>query len=251
MPRMIRSRNPDESLARRAFGAIPDMRQSSCHEDVERVARALFGDIGLPHFALARFFSADKAPDVKVLAGKFEPNWASRYVSRKYAGSSVIAGRMLQTTDPYSWEEALDRSGVDAAQAEILGEAREFGLGGGLFTPMRWSQGGYAAVVLAGPQPDLSDPLVRSISEVASAYYFYETRRMLDQDVRQDVVLSPRQRECLVWVRHGKSSAAIGTILGISAQTVDEHIGEACRRLRVRTRTQAAVEASLCGLIPD
>jgi hypothetical protein len=69
MPRMIRSRNPDESLARRAFGAISDMRQSSCHEDVERVARALFGDIGLPHFALARFFSADKAPDVKVLAG--------------------------------------------------------------------------------------------------------------------------------------------------------------------------------------
>jgi hypothetical protein len=48
---------------------------------------------------------------------------------------------------------------------------------------------------------------------------------------------------------YGKSSAAIAEIIGISTATVDEHVGEACRKLGVRTRNQAAVEATLAGLI--
>lgn len=244
-------KSQDEALARRAFSAIADMRRSSCLADMEGAARPLFADIGLPHFALACFFTSDKAPAVKVLTGSFEPGWAARYATRRYAGSSVIARTMLKTSAPYSWEEALEQAGPDPAQARILGEAREFGLGGGLFTPVRWSRGSYAAVVLAGPRPDLGDRLARNMSEVLSAYYFSEARRLMDDDARENVTLSPRQRECLLWVRHGKSSAAIGSILGIAAHTVDEHIGEACRRLQVRTRTQAAVEASLSGLISD
>lgn len=61
--------------------------------------------------------------------------------------------------------------------------------------------------------------------------------------------LSPRQRECLTWVRHGKSSSMISEILGLSVQTIDEHVAEACRKLGVRTRVQAAVEAVLAGII--
>lgn len=62
-------------------------------------------------------------------------------------------------------------------------------------------------------------------------------------------LLTSRQCECLCWVRQGKSSRAIGTIIGISAETVDEHIAQACRRLGVRTRVQAVIEACMAGLI--
>jgi DNA-binding CsgD family transcriptional regulator len=41
----------------------------------------------------------------------------------------------------------------------------------------------------------------------------------------------------------------IGDILGLSVRTVDEHLAEACRKLGVRTRVQAAVQATLRGLI--
>jgi DNA-binding CsgD family transcriptional regulator len=50
-------------------------------------------------------------------------------------------------------------------------------------------------------------------------------------------------------VRQGKSSGVIADILGLSSETVEEHIAAACRKLKVRTRVQAAVEASLLGLI--
>jgi LuxR family quorum-sensing system transcriptional regulator CciR len=60
--------------------------------------------------------------------------------------------------------------------------------------------------------------------------------------------LTARQRECLIWVEQGKSSSDIGVILGLSPETVNEHVGEACRRLGVRTRIQAVVSARALGL---
>jgi len=60
--------------------------------------------------------------------------------------------------------------------------------------------------------------------------------------------LTRRQRECLLWVEQGKSSSDIGVILGLSPETVNEHVGEACRRLGVRTRIQAVVTARAKGL---
>jgi len=63
-------------------------------------------------------------------------------------------------------------------------------------------------------------------------------------------MLTERQRECLLWVREGKSSTDIAVILGLSPRTVDEHIAAACERLNVRTRAQAVVEAAAQGLLP-
>jgi DNA-binding CsgD family transcriptional regulator len=63
-----------------------------------------------------------------------------------------------------------------------------------------------------------------------------------------DLRLTDRQIECLRWVKAGKSSYDIGQILEISQYTVDEHIGEACARLGVRTRVQAVAVARQLGL---
>jgi DNA-binding NarL/FixJ family response regulator len=61
--------------------------------------------------------------------------------------------------------------------------------------------------------------------------------------------LTRRQVECLAWVQCGKSSPVIAEIMGIAPATVDEHVSEACRRLGVRTRVQAVMEAYKKGLI--
>lgn len=63
-------------------------------------------------------------------------------------------------------------------------------------------------------------------------------------------MFSKRHIECLYWAREGKSSTDIGTILGISPYTVDEHFANICERLGVRTRTQAVAEAIRLGLLP-
>ena len=84
-------------------------------------------------------------------------------------------------------------------------------------------------------------------AQVLSGFYASEGRRLTVQKGRASV-LTRRQRECLAWVRQGKSSNDIGDLLMLSTPTVDGHIADACRRLGVRTRVQAVVEASLLGL---
>lgn len=62
-------------------------------------------------------------------------------------------------------------------------------------------------------------------------------------------MLSARQLQCLSWVQAGKSSSDIGTILGLSPRTVDDHIAAACERMGVRTRLQAVICARDLALL--
>jgi DNA-binding CsgD family transcriptional regulator len=63
------------------------------------------------------------------------------------------------------------------------------------------------------------------------------------------VTLTQRQKDCLEWLRDGKTYWEIGQILTLSERTVKYHVQEACRALGARTRQQALVEAAIMGLL--
>jgi DNA-binding NarL/FixJ family response regulator len=63
------------------------------------------------------------------------------------------------------------------------------------------------------------------------------------------VDLNDREVESLTWSARGKTSTEIAEFLGLSKRTVDFHIENACRKLNVATRIQAAVKAVSGGLI--
>jgi len=61
--------------------------------------------------------------------------------------------------------------------------------------------------------------------------------------------LSKRQRECLQGIAEGLTSAEIAASLGLSARTVDHYVGDACGKLKVRSRAHAVAEAIRWGEI--
>lgn len=235
-------------LASRSFLAIDALQRAGSAAELDQALGEAFADLGITYYGVARFFAADRTPCVAMLTGRYQTAWADRYTARGYAAASQMTRAMLTRRKPYSWSDVLDSRPVSRVQARIVAEAREHGLRDGLYCPGRWPDGSYAAVILSGAQPQLHDPLGRSIAEVLGAFYFMELKRLLRGNGSR-CGLSPRQRDCLLWVREGKSSQAISGILGISVHTVDEHVREACRRLGVRTRVQAAVEAFANGLL--
>ena len=66
-----------------------------------------------------------------------------------------------------------------------------------------------------------------------------------------DLRLSPRQIECLRLAAAGQTSREIAATLGLSSRTVDQYVGEACERLKVRNRVQAVAKAVELGLFSD
>jgi LuxR family quorum sensing-dependent transcriptional regulator len=94
------------------------------------------------------------------------------------------------------------------------------------------------------------DQSVRTIANLLGSLYVIRALSLLAGEPNTTAVggrlapkasctLSARQLECLYWAREGKSAGEIGTILGLSARTVEEHLSNACARLGVRTRIQA------------
>jgi DNA-binding CsgD family transcriptional regulator len=240
-------RPAQSQLAVRAFDAVHGFRRAASFEDLERIARPLFEDLGFPSFAAARFYSADGASSPSLMFGE-TGTWGARYFERGYSRTSSIARAMLAQRGSYCWSDIAGSRRLDPGTARILGEARSFGFTDGLYVPMRSPDGSYAAVALCGAEAELKDPFVRTVAEVLAGYYGAEGGRLSRPRAARQA-LSRRQRECLAWVRQGKSSADISAILGLSAPTVDGHIAEACRKLGVRTRIQAVVEACLAGYI--
>jgi DNA-binding NarL/FixJ family response regulator len=74
--------------------------------------------------------------------------------------------------------------------------------------------------------------------------------RMDDEVVQFLSPLSPREMEILEWVVRGMSNKEIAYHLGISHQTVKNHMTAILSKLRVADRTQAAVYALRHGWVP-
>jgi transcriptional regulator EpsA len=65
---------------------------------------------------------------------------------------------------------------------------------------------------------------------------------------KRDAIVTKREQEVLRWIYLGKTNGEIGCILGISAQTVKDHVQNLLRKLNVVNRTQAvgkAIDAQL------
>jgi two-component system response regulator DegU len=113
------------------------------------------------------------------------------------------------------------------------------------------------------------DKLIDVIRQVAHGYYVVE-KKVFDQEELRTwlnagveavtgpymvdpndhfVPLSPREMEILQFVTQGKSNQEIAVSLGISHQTVKNHMTSILKKLNVRDRTQAAVYALRRGWV--
>jgi DNA-binding NarL/FixJ family response regulator len=113
------------------------------------------------------------------------------------------------------------------------------------------------------------ESLIGSIYAVRDGLFVVEERKMNEDEVIQwvedkigkhdrqimtdvedsFVPLSPREMEILEYVTHGRSNKEIAYALGISHQTVKNHMTAILRKLQVDDRTQAAVYALSRGWV--
>jgi DNA-binding CsgD family transcriptional regulator len=63
------------------------------------------------------------------------------------------------------------------------------------------------------------------------------------------VRLTPREKECLNWAAHGRTSKEIGDVLGLTQATVNFFIDAAVTKLAASNRAHAAAKAVSLGLI--
>lgn len=99
---------------------------------------------------------------------------------------------------------------------------------------------------------DLVDAIVASAADTPPAGaspYGMILASLKDRSPDSNVDLTPREQQALRHVAYGLSNEEIAQSMGISIETVKEHVQNILRKLRVKDRTQAAVWAVRKGVV--
>jgi DNA-binding NarL/FixJ family response regulator len=114
---------------------------------------------------------------------------------------------------------------------------------------------GAAGYVCKGADREKLLGAIRKVAAGESAWTRTELRRVTGAMVAPrlpdavDVPLTRRETDVLLLIAEGKTNQEAADNLGISIETVKEHVQNLLRKIGVRDRTQAAVWAVRCGLV--
>ena len=99
---------------------------------------------------------------------------------------------------------------------------------------------------------DYHEQFAAPLAQLVGAFAFESARhlwRMREPQLSELPRLTDRQRDCVVWAARGKSDWEISRILGLSQDTVIQHVKQARERYGVGKRTLLAVHALFDGTI--
>jgi LuxR family quorum-sensing system transcriptional regulator CciR len=232
-------------IARRAFDVIAVAQRARTLRELDAAASTALKAFGFEVVIAVEIKHDRGVQGIEPLFGDVDAPSIRHYVSSGFAANCPVIS--AASAEPCSWSELKDGS-LTVAQRRVFDELGEFAMHEGHVMAVHRRGRRPLAVSLAGDQVALSGPDERAAVQVLSTFYGLIGSQLTDAAYRP-VRLSPRQIECLSWVRDGKSSADIGDLLAISARTVDDHLLAACDRLGVKTRVQAVIEAAVRGLL--
>lgn len=243
-----------------AMGFSRAAQQVESIDDLDQMLADRLGELNIPNFILYQVTDRNKQPTAALKCGRSNKDWRDYYMSNCLAAKDEVLLAGTESRDFFTWGQRRLKGPAKPLTPDpnfIFGEALQFGLVDGFYMPLRQEdRSTYAVSMMSTRELPTDDWLSQSLFLMA---YNYTLAVLRLEEAGPDLKLpgedpttrlTKRQRECLYWVRAGKTDWEIGQILGISQHTVIEHLEDARNRLNVRNRTQAVIEAVIQGIIP-
>lgn len=175
--------------------------------------------------------------------------WIKRYLQMGYVDVDPVLREGFRRTLPFCWDEVEVRG---AGEFAFMADALAHGVGPhGLSIPVTNKRGHRALVSLsfsrsANEWEAFKRERLGLLVDVANRLHRRVVRDVFGEDQPH---LTQREIECLHLTAGGKSAGDIGTILGISAHTVRDHLKSARFKLDCARSTQAVSKAVKLGLM--
>ncbi len=226
-------------------------------EEIKQIASKYLEDLGFSKFAFCFGWqkSKKKFDNVTTLLTDYPDEWVRRYTDELYVYRDLIHYRSLNTVTPFSWSSLQTRE-ITSESALVFNEATEFNMHDGISVPIRSGDNTFSllSAVAGGSLREREEVVRRNAGTVMIlASFLHERGSQLFSELGHSQIkhepASEREREVLKWVASGKSSADIADILHISEATVNKHIENVMKKFHATTRSHAAVQAVMSGLI--
>ena len=194
--------------------------------------------------------AAPDAPLLRIENEGFGPALLAQYLAARGSGIAALANAIQRSVRPVYLDELEDRAELTPAERAHVAGYRAAGVANGLglqaFGPH--GRNGIFAIDLGPDRPRLTPETLAEFRWAGQAMHLRYSD-LIVPTLGELPGLSPRESQVLLWVARGKSNAAIGEILGISAHTVDAHLRRIFLKLGVFDRISAALRGLGFGLI--
>ncbi len=208
------------------------------------------GALGFKQFAFIHHVPGISPQENVVRLSNYPDSWIDVIRKRRYFSDDPIHAACERSAVAFTWSKLDEIITLSRRQVEIMTAWGDHGFGDSFTVPIHIpgeAVGSCSMGVRAGQAlPEDCLPAAQYMSSFA----FEAARRIarLNHGAGEATAprardLSQRQFDCLVLVARGKSDWDIAQILGISHQTVHQHVEEAKRRYGVASRTQLVVHA--------
>lgn len=178
---------------------------------------------------------------------RWPPGWFEHYISRGYLAHDPVIQKVRSSTSAFAWDEAKPLPGDEDVAKRLMNEAADFGLAKGFCVPSSMISGEQVSITFGGRDVELSDHDRRSLWMIGLFAHMH-IRKLIGPRPKRPK-LSPRELDVLRLCADGYRTPMIAEKLGLSKETVETYITNACRKLDVTTRAQGAVLASRLRLI--
>ena len=218
--------------------------------DLENLLGAAAAEMGFHYFALGHHVSVLTGDLVQM--GNYPEAWLERIFYHGYLSIDPALMAARHTVLGFSWTDIPNFITLSAQQRQILDESRVAGFGEGFTVPIHLPGECAASCTFVTRYGESMNPLITPSAHYIGCFAFEAARRLRRRakvandagDAHKRVPpLSGRQLDCIVLAARGKSAVDSGVLLGISADTVHQHLETAKRRYGVATRTQLIVRA--------
>ncbi|WP_262313215.1 LuxR family transcriptional regulator [Acidiphilium sp. AL] len=208
--------------------------------------------MGFDFFALITHVDLRRPRHNVIHLDNYPVSWAQHFVEEGLYTHDPILHACLTTNVGFDWADVPRMIDVTGRQRSILENAARHGIGDGFTVPANIpgeSSGSCSFAMRPGHRPPVRNFL---LAQLIGAFAFQAARRLNglgSMSQKRPRHLTPRQRDCLIWAIRGKTDWEIGRILGLSEETVSQHLDMARGRYGVTRRLPLAAHAIFDGQI--
>jgi len=208
--------------------------------------------MGYDFYALTHHVDWERSPSGALRLHNYPPQWAE-YFERNGLGTVDPVHRASQRTAVgFAWRCVPHMIPLTRRDLQILEQAGKHGLGEGFTVPVHIPGEAHGSCSFATVRGRALPERSLVLAQLAGVFAFEAARRLSQAGAwlpESNGALTDRQRDCLVWAARGKGDWETSRILGISEETVAQHIRQACARYGVHKRTSLMIHALLDGTL--
>ena len=226
-----------------------DLKSVKTEEELAAAIGEIVRDLGFKYFALIHHIDLRRS-SAAMRIHNYPGGWAEWFEEQSLGVTDPVHRATNVAFKGFAWSELPDLIALTRADQRILKLARSEGIGDGYTIPAHVPGEVHGSCSFACAVGVTFTEEKLSLLQLVGTWAFEAARRMRRKRFASAPVrLTDRQREVVLLVASGGSDKEIGRILGISEETVADHLRIIGRRYGVNRRGLVAVNALFDGTI--